>query len=64
MIRNDEYQLEIAEQIAKAFEDGAENVVLEAPTGSGKSRYSLIYTSNNELWCCCFITSKSITRSI
>lgn len=37
MIRRIPEQLEIAQQIADAFANGAEDVFLEAPTGSGKS---------------------------
>lgn len=37
MIRNDEYQLEISQRICDAISSGKKNIVLEAPTGSGKS---------------------------
>lgn len=36
-IKDDPYQIEVARQIAEAFEEGIQDVFLEAPTGSGKS---------------------------
>lgn len=37
MIREDKNQLKVAQEIVDAFEDGCKCVVLNAPTGSGKS---------------------------
>jgi len=36
-IRNDEYQISVAKKIVDLFDSGVQNVVLEAPTGSGKT---------------------------
>ena len=48
-IRQDPYQIEIADKIKEAFDEGANDIFLQAPTGAGKSGISWFIHSRNKL---------------